>query len=335
MTTEKSQFSLTQHRLLVEKLPSPAQVADVWFNDAKITIDKDVNLTIRIYRPKTKKTLYPTIFYIPGTGFIARSHTIPHALCSHLAQESKCQVIMINHRLAPEHPCPTPINDCNDAVVYLLENAENFSINKKQTGIAGYSSGGNIAAITAIHLKQREHKFVFQFLIGPLVDLSCSLQDYKYFSEQDKTISEQFLSCLINLYCPPHLSRKDPNISPYWNQRAIFKGLPRTFIFAGWYDRLRSQAHAYKLKLSENEVHSQLVLFKEQDHAFMWKELSAIELGSKIIRETFSPYIPKKISYPPNHFFSSKAPKMYYPDSLSDQIGKVEQEEKISMHSKL
>ena len=43
----------------------------------------------------------------------------------------------IRYRLAPEHPFPTPLNDCEKVTSYLLRKPEVLGIDVKRIAIAG------------------------------------------------------------------------------------------------------------------------------------------------------------------------------------------------------
>lgn len=58
--------------------------------------------------------------------------------------------------MAPEHPFPTPTNDCFTVAKYVVENYKKFNINPDKLIIAGDSAG--------CYLKQKIKKFMGIFL---------------------------------------------------------------------------------------------------------------------------------------------------------------------------
>jgi acetyl esterase/lipase len=60
--------------------------------------------------------------------------------------------ISIEYRLSPEYPHPTPVNDCIDSTLYIINHAEEFGIDKNQVFLSGFSAGGSLAVTTALAL---------------------------------------------------------------------------------------------------------------------------------------------------------------------------------------
>ena len=74
-----------------------------------------------------------------------------HARC-HLpdaGQESGAAVYAVDYRLAPEHPFPTPLDDCAAALRWLVDHAASLDVDVSRLGLAGDSAGGNLAAVLA------------------------------------------------------------------------------------------------------------------------------------------------------------------------------------------
>jgi len=52
-------------------------------------------------------------------------------------------VMSIDYRKAPEHPYPTPTDDCYAVIKYILEHAKEFDVDVNRLLMAGDSAGGN------------------------------------------------------------------------------------------------------------------------------------------------------------------------------------------------
>jgi acetyl esterase/lipase len=70
--------------------------------------------------------------------------------CRNLVQRFNAVCVNVDYRLAPEHPFPTPINDCWDALQWAASNATQLGADPtKGFIVGGESSGGNISIVLA------------------------------------------------------------------------------------------------------------------------------------------------------------------------------------------
>src|SRR5262249_54479179 len=68
----------------------------------------------------------PTLIYYHGGGFMAGPLDTHDSTCRRLANKSRCQVVAIDYRLAPEHPFPAPTDDGIEAFRHIRDNAAAF-----------------------------------------------------------------------------------------------------------------------------------------------------------------------------------------------------------------
>lgn len=277
--------SIIEHRERLYAAKPLAQPAEVFHFDILVPLKKDVKIPARIYRPNSHLSKYPTIFYVPGTAFVAQETVFTEVICSHLAEKSKAQVIVINHRLAPEDQFPKGLNDAYGVLQFFLGTPESvFKIDQSRVVMIGYSSGGNFAASMAIRAKMRGIPIAKQILISPLTDLSRSLQDFKEkFEDKDTVITNAFVEWFLNLYLPEGMNHKNPWVSPFFHQENHLKGLPSTDIIFAEYDRFRSDAEGYYEKLKKADVSINRFMIENENHSFLWYKLEIIEkIGTAI-----------------------------------------------------
>jgi acetyl esterase len=258
-------YSILEHRERLAKATPMNQAADVSFIDSLIQLKKkNIKIPVRTYIPphhQNSKQRIPTLFYIPGTAFVAGEIEFTRVVCSHLCKLTGCQVIVINHRLAPENQFPEGVQDVYEVIQFFLKEAPGGYIDPKRIAIAGYSSGGNIAALVSTTAGRNALYFNRQVLISPIVDLSRSLSDFQDFENKDLDISNDFVNWFLELYVPEGLNRKDPTISPFWQKKEDTKKQPPTSIIWGEFDRFRSDAEGYFKKLQKAGVDVKKTVF--------------------------------------------------------------------------
>ena len=129
----------------------------------------DGDIAIRIYTPVDEERLPILVFY-HGGGFILGNLDGYDLLCRRLAQASGAIVVSVDYRLAPEHPFPAAVDDSYAALKWIAKHAKSIGGNRKHIAVAGESSGGTLAAVTALRARDRRGpRLDFQLLMYPLV----------------------------------------------------------------------------------------------------------------------------------------------------------------------
>lgn len=114
----------------------------------------------------------PAIIHIHGGGYIslsAEACATPHIGS---VQRTGVQILSIDYRLAPEHPYPTPLNDCWAALQFVYANAERLHIDPSRIAVKGESAGGGLAAALTIRARDLalSPPIAKQILIYPMLD---------------------------------------------------------------------------------------------------------------------------------------------------------------------
>ena len=132
-----------------------------------------------IYRPKNVKADAPALVYFHGGGWVF-SWTLRYApQMSNIAAETGFVVIGINYQKAPEHPFPTPFDDCYAGLLWVAKNAKRFGIDPTKIGVGGDSAGGNLAAAVALKAADTgDVKLAYQMLIYPCLDTNFQSKSY-------------------------------------------------------------------------------------------------------------------------------------------------------------
>jgi acetyl esterase len=207
-------------------------------------------LPVRVYTPTAASRL-PGLIYFHGGGFVVGTLDSSDRPCRALAHLSGRVVVSVDYRLAPEHPFPAAVNDAVAATQYVLSHAGEFGIDADQVAIGGESSGANLAAVTALKLRQAgARKLTFQLLVYPLVDFADDSPSMREFAA-GHFITSELLAYFEHHYLRTVGDRRHPDASP---MNADLRGLPPAFIVTAECDPLRDQGEAYARKLAQAGV---------------------------------------------------------------------------------
>ena len=105
-------------------------------------------LAYRLYRPESPGP-HPIVAYFHGGGWVLGNHYSDDPICRVLCKQSDCIVISANFRHAPEHRFPAAPEDGFAAVKWIAANAESLGAIPGQLAVAGWSAGGNVAAVVS------------------------------------------------------------------------------------------------------------------------------------------------------------------------------------------
>jgi acetyl esterase len=92
------------------------------------------------------------LVYVHGGGWFLGDLDDWEPVARVVAQATRCPVLEIEHRQAPEHPFPGPLDDVRAALGWAVETPT--ELGARRVGVVGDSSGGNLAAAAARHRRR-------------------------------------------------------------------------------------------------------------------------------------------------------------------------------------
>lgn len=248
---------------------------------------------VRIYRPSDAKSL-PCVMYFHGGGWVIGNLHTHDTLCRKLAEASKCVVVAVDYRLAPEHQYPSAFDDCYSATQYITEHAHDLGIDPSCLVVAGDSAGGNLAG--AVSLKARDEiakgksapNIKLQVLIYPVVEADFTTQSYRDFGE-GHGLTAATMGWFWEQYYPESNSHDKKYVVI---TASDLSNLPKTHVITAEYDVLRDEAEAYVEQLTAAGVDATLKRYNGMLHGFVHFSalfedgLVAVQEISQRIRET-------------------------------------------------
>jgi versiconal hemiacetal acetate esterase len=146
---EAEQQFLSFSSVLVSKLTFPLPDTSV------TTLDKEIfpGLKARIYTPsnyipKSK----PACVFFHGGGWTMGDLEGEDAFCRRASKDAGIVIVSVDYCLAPANLFPKPLDDCERAYYWCLENSEFLKTKKGKVVAFGTSAGGNLALSTALRV---------------------------------------------------------------------------------------------------------------------------------------------------------------------------------------
>lgn len=132
-------------------------------------------ISLRVHGLGADEHATPALLWMHGGGYVMGTAAQDDAVCRFLAEGLRIVVAAVDYRLAPEHPFPTPLHDCHDALEWL---AAHPAVDAARIAIGGASAGGGLAAALALLARRRRSvEPVFQLLSYPMLEDRTVLRD--------------------------------------------------------------------------------------------------------------------------------------------------------------
>jgi len=219
---------------------------------------------IRMYRPKDP--LRAALVYFHGGGWVIGSLEGADGTCRLLANRSRCLVISIGYRLAPETKFPGPVEDAYAAVRWVADNTADLRIDPARIAVGGSSAGGNLAAAAALVARDSGGpKIAFQVLIVPVTELSSRAASHREFAEGYGLTSAD-MEWFGRHYVRTEADADEPHASVL---RADLHDMPPAFVITAECDPLRDDGEAYAEKLRKLGIAARYKRYPGMFHGFM------------------------------------------------------------------
>jgi len=154
---------------------------------------------LKIYKPNKDQSLPVLIFY-HGGGWIIGSIRAYDRILRHLSYVSKCLIIAVEYKKAPEYKFPTAIEDSCKACSWIIDNIKKLGGDIKRIGLMGDSAGGNIVTHITANIK---FKFNYTILIYPVTDvIKCITTKSKLKNQWLEKCSYLVLEYCLKQYLP-------------------------------------------------------------------------------------------------------------------------------------
>jgi cation diffusion facilitator CzcD-associated flavoprotein CzcO/acetyl esterase/lipase len=225
----------------------------------------DGPLDYRLYRPATPGP-HAVVVYFHGGGWVFGSHVSDDPLCRDLCVRADALIISVDYRHAPEHRFPAAVDDGYAALTWVAQSAEALGGRPDCLIVAGWSAGGNVAAVAAQTARDRGGPALAgQLLLTPVTDGSRQHPSYQE-NADGYILTRPLMEWFWDHYAHAG-ERSDPRASPLL--AADLSGLPPAMIVTGQYDPLRDEGNAYADALRAAGVPVEHLMARGHTHTSM------------------------------------------------------------------
>jgi acetyl esterase len=187
---------------------------------------------------------HPVLVYLHGGGWVCGSPKT-HRKLGYRFAEAGYLVFNVDYQLAPEHPFPTPFEDCLAAVRWAHREAVRFGGDATRLAVGGDSAGGNLSAAVAAALAGDPARPKAALLIYGVFDCG-RLGEISLAPGADPRaagVGREMVEMMVGAYlgkAPSDALLRDPRVSPL----TAASKLPPSHVVVGSADPLAVQAEA-------------------------------------------------------------------------------------------
>lgn len=215
-------------------------------------------------------------FHVHGGGLHLGAGAACRAMAVVAARRFGVTTWSVDYRMPPDHPYPTPLDDCLTAYRALLTEHD-----PARVVVGGESAGGNLAA--ALLLRARDEGLPLPagaVLITPEVDLTESGDSFATNLGVDTVLTRSLMPANL-LYANGH-DLAHPYLSPLFGD--FTRGFPPTLLQAGTRDLFLSNAVRMHRALRAAGVAAELHVFEAMPHGGFFGAPEDDELDAEVRR---------------------------------------------------
>jgi len=203
------------------------------------------HLPMRAYRPAEGPL--PTLVFYHGGGWTLGTLDSVEPVCVEVADRVGCLVLSVDYRLAPEHPFPAAVEDAWAALEWAREHADAIG-GDGTVAVGGTSSGGGLAAATALRAREESVHVAAQLLLYPMVAADWSAGR----GPDAPLLSAADVEWFRDQYLASDADRYNPLAAPL--AAADLAGVAPAVVATAGHDPLAPEGEAYAERLTAADV---------------------------------------------------------------------------------
>src|SRR5216683_1566258 len=201
------------------------------------------------------------ILYLHGGGYVIGSINTHRSLAGRISRAAKARVLLIDYRLAPEHPFPAAVDDSVAAYRWMLASG----LKPARIAIAGDSAGGGLTIATLVAIRDAKLPLPAAGVgLSPWVDLEGIGESMQTKASVDPMVQRAGLLEMAKLYLGGKDARS-PLAAPLY---ADLTGLPPLLIQVGDAETLLDDSNRLAQRARAAGVQVKLEVWPEMIHVF-------------------------------------------------------------------
>jgi acetyl esterase/lipase len=205
------------------------------------------------------------LLYLHGGGFVAGAAAYYVAMAARLSAATGCAVLLIDYRLAPEHPFPAALEDCIRAYVRMAQVSPEGAGPARACFIGGDSAGGGLTLATLLALRDRGLPLPRAGVpLSAFADLTLTGESLQTEELSDPIMSPRCLPRFVRLYLDG-ADPKSPYASPIFGD---YTGLPPLLLQVGEHEIIRDDSVRVAHRAQSDGVDTTLEIWPGMFHVF-------------------------------------------------------------------
>jgi acetyl esterase/lipase len=274
---------LSGHRMMDHIAATSAPVDGVAAESFAVPGRDGAALEATWYRSSTAAQPGSAVLYLHGGGMIFSLDEMGEMydlVVRRYVSASAVPMLVVDYRVAPEHPHPTPVEDCYAALEWLAGHADTLGFDPARLAVMGDSAGGGLAAGVCLMARDRGGPAVAQqVLIYPMLEDRPSAPDPAMTSFLTWTYDDNLTGWGALLGQTAGHADVSPYAAPA--RATDLAGLPPTYVDVGDLDIFRDEDIDYVRRLSRAGVPTEFHLHPGCPHAF-----EALAYGTDVASRT-------------------------------------------------
>jgi acetyl esterase/lipase len=254
---------------LWNKIPDEIKAADYKekesITDGKLQSTTQVTIpTLSIFIPKDAKPNQTAVIICPGGGYMHLAFDKEGTKVAEWFNSLGIVAFVLKYRLPNDlimkNKIVGPLQDAQEAVRYVRQNAAKLNIDPNKIGILGFSAGGHLASTLSTHYDDKVYESTYKVSARP----DFSILMYPVISMENQITHKGSQTNLLGNNPSQDL------IDSYSNEKKVTSKTPPAFLIHATDDTVVIPENSinYYLALKKNGIKAELHLYEKGGHGF-------------------------------------------------------------------